>query len=211
MAETLAAHKVDRRSLVAVLRFEAYRQEYHFEAMRDLSPDELFAYGHETVQPGGSFGFLLYDADETISALRLRWQGILEAAAQLPGVRVWPEPEAETDNPFRLLYNGIGRVLLEVAVPSMAEYVDRADEFETYRGLLRVRLAIERYTRATGEAPKTLSALVPTFLATMPLDLFAHEGKTPRADGRFVYDAAARTLASAKADVRRRLTLALTW
>ncbi len=122
---------------------------------------------------------------------------------------MWPTV-APADNPFWMLYNGVGRVLLGVAIPEMTNYVDRAERFETYRALVQVRVAIARFTRARGEPPKTLEALVPDYLAKLPPDLFAHEAETPASHGSFHYDREGRTLASAKR-TEPKATLTLTW
>jgi hypothetical protein len=213
LRDLLVQHVADGPHVPSALTYEAYREEHLFDGMRHKTVDELFALSGEVGAPGGGPGFFAYDADETIAGSRYFWDQLLDAAAKPPAERVWPDVSEPDLSPVHLLYNGVGRVLLNIGRPNFLAYVEREDRLRTLRRLVLVRVAIALHQQAKGAPPATIQGLVPDQLAVLPKDLFAHQAVTPRADGHFLYEPSERRLSSGATarDDEEDIALTLTW
>ncbi|VAX41764.1 hypothetical protein MNBD_PLANCTO03-1666, partial [hydrothermal vent metagenome] len=66
-------------------------------------------------------------------------------------------------------------VLLEMLLPALSRILEHADQIETRRRGTAVMIALERHYLAHGFYPDTLSALVPEYLAVLPIDPWTGE------------------------------------
>jgi len=79
------------------------------------------------------------------------------------------------------------KYLAAVGVPNITKATQATAQNQTYLREAALACALERYRRARGEYPETLTALVPQFIAKLPSDLMTGEGlKYQRTDkGKF--------------------------
>ena len=156
-----------------------------FDELRWYSREELFATADPTAMgaPEGSERsgsgdccFPFYDADRTIRLARHRCQ-LVAALAQVPGSqRQVPEFEAlAATGPSELgawLDNPIGRILLDLGTASYEGFLAKEDALRSRRAVVLAWLALQRWQRAhpREDPPESLAALVPDYLAALPVD-----------------------------------------
>lgn len=96
--------------------------------------------------------------------------------------------------PGQYVDNPVGRILLTIASPSFESFTDRSDTLRARRRLLLTRMALLRFGHDhDGNAPATLTDLVPDYLPAVPQD--------PYSDAALRYDLEQRCVSSAGAEL----------
>lgn len=129
------------------------------------SPEEE---GEETA--GGTW---LYDADATRAMHRVHCLALIEAARQPRQTRelpVFPELYGGWWQVGQMLDNPVGRILLTIASPVWDKYLGRMDQLAGRRVRLRLALAKAGYRAEAGADAPSVEALVPRWLAAVPVD-----------------------------------------
>ena len=143
---------------------------------------ERFEKGLRSARPRVST-FQRYDPAATVAVVHARCAAAVEAidapahARRLP---VFPRLSADGIASLAVgLDNGVGRAALDrFAFEPLLRAAAAADRAEAARGLLAVHVALVRAFRRDGAYPEQLDALVPDFLAAVPVD--PTTGEPPR-------------------------------
>jgi hypothetical protein len=171
---------MDRAILSECIGGEALLDE-----MRWWSRDQIWAtssFGDpgeppELVEPGGpECCFLIYDADRTIQLARQRCQRVAAAVAMPGSLRVLPDHEPLRDSSRldvgSLVDNPVGRILLDISMPSYGGFMEKDDALRSRRALVAAWLGVKRWQleHPGEEPPPSLDELVPRYLIEVPLD-----------------------------------------
>ena len=189
--------------MVRTFPFEANIYEQHLVNVSQMSQAQLF---ENVITPNGLDGAkmnsalegagtasaqekirFLYDASKTIAYSRRRWAKVIEEAAKPPLMRKLPGPIELHHAPNAMTDNPVGRILLSIATPSMAQFLERDDRIRNYRRLLLVRTAIELFLREEGRRARALEELVPKYLQALPADLFTESSSGDDPQKTFTY------------------------
>ncbi|HMC65738.1 MAG TPA: hypothetical protein VKI65_12430, partial [Gemmataceae bacterium] len=101
-----------------------------------------------------------------------------------------PLNEADlTKEPAKTLSKALGDILLTMFFPAVRRVQQSADRAEQMQNNLYLAFALAAYQRAHGRYPAKLEALVPKYLAEIPVDLFSGKPLTyrPSKDGYLLY------------------------
>ncbi|MBL8683476.1 MAG: hypothetical protein JNK05_30180 [Myxococcales bacterium] len=172
---------------------ECVSRESLFGGFRGKSADELLSTTTlerpSESRPGRSIipASWLFDADATIAAVRHECRRIDEALRRPRGERTIPAPVRYTGESRmtvgQWLDNRVGRVLIDLALPSITNFTDRDDDGYTSRYAARVAVAIAVFRAQNQRLPASLDEARPP---AAPQPLGRNRGVT--------YDAAARAL-----------------
>jgi hypothetical protein len=83
---------------------------------------------------------------------------------------------------------GALRGLFSGSAPALLKSIKKAEQIEAIRSIAVTAIALKRYQLGHGELPRTLAALVPAYLSSMPLDPVVGQPLRYRlnSDGTFV-------------------------
>ncbi len=108
--------------------------------------------------------------------VRLEHARYLEALGRLLDVQTGPRPRPAIETPTQSRWLFL-KGTVHVALPGLIRTMDTSDQFTTHHGLAELAVALRRYRLDQGAYPDTLSALVPEYVTTLPVD--AATGQPP--------------------------------
>ena len=73
-------------------------------------------------------------------------------------------------------------------MPNFQKYLVREDRLRCYRRMVLLRASVALFKRANGRLPPNLDALVPKFLSSLPVDLFAYQRTPGTPNASFTWD-----------------------
>jgi len=128
-----------------------------------------------------------FDPWRTRASYREALDRVVTELARPRPERDWAWIDEVTAPPTGFSYNGAGRTITAMLVPTMRKVGDKADQVDAHRRLTLTTIALRRAFDRDGKLPASLATLVQTgLLAAVPIDPF---------DGRSLrYDATRRLL-----------------